>query len=72
MLALKPGTWPKATPVYSLCSFRISRVADSLASDSDALSSGVTVLCTVVPGAGFYRGLWAKPPRANAPVLAHR
>jgi hypothetical protein len=44
-------TWHKATPVYSLCSFRISRVAASLASDSDALLSGVTVLCTVLPGA---------------------
>jgi hypothetical protein len=51
MPALKRATWGKAMPVYSLCSSRISRVAASLASDSDALSSVVTVLYTVLPGA---------------------
>jgi hypothetical protein len=56
MRALKRGTWGKATPVYSLCSSRISRVAASLASDSDAPSPGVTVLCTVLPRLPFRAG----------------
>jgi hypothetical protein len=59
-------------PVYSLCNFRISCVAARLAADSDVLSSGVTILRTVRPGAPILSGLWEKRPHASALVFVHR